>query len=219
MRLVIGFAAPLLFGFLFQQLYSFVDTAIVGRYLGATMLAAVGDTGSINFLILGFCQGFCSGFAIPIAQSFGAKDEQSLRRYVANAAYLSGGFAILMAVLTAVFCPTLLRWMNTPEEIINYSVSYIRVIFMGIPVTVLYNMASGVLRSLGDSKTPVYFLIMASLMGAAVYFTGMIGMNKTALLILQIAVGVASYLAMSIVTKNESLRYVLDTAKSYLRKG
>ena len=163
MKLVIGFAAPLLFGFLFQQLYSFVDTAIVGRYLGATMLAAVGDTGSINFLILGFCQGFCSGFAIPIAQSFGAKDEQSLRRYVANAAYLSGVFAVLMAVLTAVFCPTLLRWMNTPEEIINYSVSYIRVIFMGIPVTVLYNMAGGVLRSLGDSKTPVYFLIMASL--------------------------------------------------------
>lgn len=162
-RLVLGFAAPLLFGFMFQQLYSFVDTAIVGRYLGSTMLAAVGDTGSINFMILGFCQGFCSGFAVPIAQAFGAKDEQSLRRYVANAAYLSGILSVIMAVLTAIFCPTLLRWMNTPEEIIDYSVSYIRLIFIGIPVTVLYNMAGGVLRSLGDSKTPVYFLILASL--------------------------------------------------------
>ena len=163
MRLILSFAAPLLFGFLFQQFYSFVDTAIVGKYLGAAKLAAVGATGSINFLVLGFCQGTCAGFSIPIAQTFGARDEHEMRRCVANSAYLSGILSLAMAVLTALLCPAMLRAMNTPEEILADSVAYIRLIFMGIPVTILYNMASGILRSLGDSRTPVYFLILASL--------------------------------------------------------
>ena len=163
MKLILSFAAPLLFGLLFQQFYSFVDTAIVGKYLGAEKLAAVGGTGSINFLVLGFCQGACSGFAIPIAQAFGARDEHRVRKCVAASAYLSAGVSIVMAVMTGLMCPAMLRLMNTPEEIINDSVAYIRIIFLGIPVTILYNMASGVLRSLGDSRTPVVFLILASL--------------------------------------------------------
>lgn len=163
MKLVVGFTLPLLFGFLFQQLYSFVDTAIVGKYLGSQALAAVGSTGSINFLILGFCMGICSGFSIPIAQAFGAKDEEELRRFVANAIYVAGAISIVLGVATALFCPTLLRLMNTPEEILANAVSYIQPIFAAIPVTVLYNMSSGILRSLGDSKTPVYFLAMAAM--------------------------------------------------------
>lgn len=163
MKLVVSFTLPLLFGFLFQQMYSFVDTAIVGRYLGSASLAAVGSTGSVNFLILGFSMGLCSGFAIPIAQAFGAKDETELRRYVANAAYLCAGVSVVMAVVTALLCPMMLRWMNTPEEILPDAVNYIQIIFMAIPVTVLYNMSGGVLRSLGDSKTPVYFLALAAL--------------------------------------------------------
>lgn len=163
MKLVIGFAVPLLFGLVFQQLYSFVDTAIVGKVLGAEMLAAVGSTGALNFLILGFCNGMCSGMAIPIAQSFGAKEENELRRYVANAVYLCAMFSVVMGVLTAVFCPQMLHLMATDESIFDGALSYIQLIFAAIPVTVLYNMASGILRSLGDSKTPVKFIAIASL--------------------------------------------------------
>ena len=90
MKLVLGFAVPLLFGYVFQQMYNFVDTAIVGRTLGSAALAAVGSTGSLNFLILGFCNGICAGFGIPIAQSFGAKDEVEVRRYVTNSVWLAG---------------------------------------------------------------------------------------------------------------------------------
>ena len=170
LKLIFSFAAPLLFGFLFQQLYSFVDTAIVGKYLGAAKLAAVGDTGSINFLVLGFCQGCCSGFSIPIAQAFGAHDNARLRLNVTGSIRLCTLLSLIMAVLTAIACPFMLRLMNTPEAIIADSVSYIRIIFMGIPVTILYNMASGVLRSLGDSRTPVLFLIMASLINIVLDF-------------------------------------------------
>ena len=163
MKLVISFALPLLFGVLFQQFYSFVDTAIVGRYLGAEKLAAVGATGSINFLIIGLCLGLCSGFAIPIAQAFGAKDETEVRRNVWHAVILSALLSVVFATASALLCRPLLRLMNTPEEILNDAVSYIGIIFAAIPCCVLYNMASGILRSLGDSRTPVVFLVLASL--------------------------------------------------------
>ena len=163
LKLILSFAAPLLFGMLFQQLYSFVDTAIVGRYLGTEKLAAVGATGSVNFLVIGLCLGFCSGFSIPIAQAFGAKDEHEVRRGVWHAAVLSAGLAILFGLAATLLCKPLLRLMNTPEEILDSSASYIRIIFAAIPCCVLYNMASGILRSLGDSKTPVVFLVLASL--------------------------------------------------------
>ena len=163
MKLMIRFALPLLLGMLFQQFYSFVDTAIVGRYLGASRLAAVGATGSVNFLIIGLCLGLCSGLAIPIAQAFGAKDERELRRCVWHAAVLAGAVSVIFAAASAVFCKPLLRLMNTPEEIIDDAAAYIRIIFLAIPSCVLYNMASGILRSVGDSRTPVLFLILASL--------------------------------------------------------
>ena len=163
MKLVLSFAAPLLLGMLFQQFYSFVDTAIVGRYLGAAKLAAVGATGSVNFLVIGLCLGFCSGFAIPIAQAFGAKDEHEVRRSVWHAAVLSAGLSLLFGLAATLLCKPLLRLMNTPEEILESSAAYIRIIFAAIPCCVLYNMASGILRALGDSRTPVVFLVFASL--------------------------------------------------------
>ena len=167
LKLVLSFAAPLLFGLLFQQFYSFVDTAVVGRYLGAEKLAAVGATGSVNFLVIGLCLGFCSGFAIPVAQAFGAKDEHEVRRNVWHAAVLSAGLSLVFGLAATLLCKPLLRLMNTPEEIIDSSAAYIRIIFAAIPCCVLYNMSSGILRSLGDSRTPVLFLILASLVNIA----------------------------------------------------
>lgn len=162
MKLILGFSVPLLFGFLFQQFYNLVDTLIVGRYLGVDALAAVGATGSLNFLIIGFCMGVCNGFAIPLAHKFGAGDLSGMRKFMMNAIYLAGIFAIAMTILTVVFCRPILRLMQTPENILEGSYQYIVIIFLGIPVTYLYNLVSGVIRSMGDSKTPVIFLIIAS---------------------------------------------------------
>ena len=162
LKLIVSFALPMLFGLLFQQLYSFADAAVVGRFLGAEKLAAVGATGSVNFLVIGLCLGLCSGFSIPVAQAFGAKNENQVRRCVWHAAVLSAGLSLFFAVIATVLCKPLLRLMNTPEEILDASASYIRIIFAAIPCCVLYNMAGGILRALGDSKTPVLFLIIAS---------------------------------------------------------
>ncbi len=164
MRLILGFAVPLLFGLLFQQFYSMVDTIIVGHYLGVDALAAVGATGSVNFLIIGFCMGVCNGFAIPIAQEFGAGHEDNLRRFVGNCVRLSAVFAVVMTILVVLLCRPILQLMRTPENIIDGSYSYIIIIFIGIPVTFLYNMTAAIIRSLGDSKTPVIFLMMSAVM-------------------------------------------------------
>ena len=164
MRLILGFAVPLLFGLLFQQFYSMVDTIIVGHYLGVDALAAVGATGSVNFLIIGFCMGVCNGFAIPIAQEFGAGHEDNLRRFVGNCVRLSVVFAGIITILVVLLCRPILQLMRTPENIIDGSYSYIVFIFMGIPVTFLYNMTAAIIRSLGDSKTPVIFLMLSAVM-------------------------------------------------------
>ncbi|HIY22522.1 MAG TPA: MATE family efflux transporter [Candidatus Flavonifractor merdigallinarum] len=162
MRLILQFAVPTLLGLLFQQFYNLVDTMIVGKLLGAQALAAVGSTGSINFFVIGFCTGVCSGFAIPVAQRMGAGMLSQMRRYVANAAYLSALFALVLTTATGLGCRGILTLMRTPSDIFAGANAYIFVIFMGIPVTFLYNLLAGILRSLGDSRTPVYFLAMSS---------------------------------------------------------
>lgn len=162
MKLILGFSVPLLFGFLFQQFYNLVDTLIVGRYLGVDALAAVGSTGSLNFLIIGFCMGVCNGFAIPLAHKFGAGDYSGMRAFMMNAVYLSVVFSVVMTALTVIFCRPILELMQTPENIIDEAYAYIVIIFIGIPATYLYNLISGVIRSMGDSRTPVVFLVMAS---------------------------------------------------------
>ncbi|MEN8075879.1 MATE family efflux transporter [Clostridioides difficile] len=163
-KLILGFSIPLLFGMLFQQFYSMVDTIIVGRYLGVNALAQVGSTGSINFMIIGFCMGVCNGFAIPVAQKFGAHNYKLLRKYVFNSGLLSVIFSLVMTVIVCVLCRDILVLMNTPNDIIDGAYSYIFVIFLGIPVTYLYNLLAGIIRSLGDSKTPLIFLLISSVL-------------------------------------------------------
>lgn len=163
-KCIVGFATPMFLGMLFQQFYNMVDTMIVGQFLGLNPLAGVGSTSSLYFLVIGFCNGVCSGFAIPVAQAFGAKDHKSLRRLVANGALLSVLFAAVITCLTVVFCRPMLSLMNTPGNAYEYAYLYIVIIFAGIPCTFLYNMTASVIRALGDSRTPVIFLIVSSVL-------------------------------------------------------
>lgn len=167
MKLILGFMLPLLLGMLFQQLYNMVDTIIVGRYLGVDALAGVGSTGSINFLVIGFVLGLCTGFAIPVAQMFGCKNYEDLKKYVGNTIWVAVFFSIILTALTCVFCSKILTVMNTPEGVFYKAYNYIFVIFLGIPATFLYNILSGFIRSLGDSKTPLIFLVISSLLNVA----------------------------------------------------
>ena len=167
---ILGFAVPMLFGMLFQQFYNLVDTIIVGKTLGVEALAGVGATGSINFMIIGFCMGGCNGFVIPVAQCFGAKKPADLRKYVFNGYICSIVFAIVLTLASVIFCRRILIVMNTPADIIDHAYNYIVVIFIGIPTVFLYNMVSGVIRSLGDSKTPVVFLVLSSIINVVLDF-------------------------------------------------
>lgn len=167
---ILGFAVPMLFGMLFQQFYNLVDTIIVGKTLGVEALAGVGATGSINFMIIGFCMGVCNGFVIPVAQCFGAKKPADLRKYVFNGYICSVVFSIVLTLASVIFCRRILIVMNTPADIIDHAYNYIVVIFIGIPTVFLYNMVSGVIRSLGDSKTPVVFLVLSSIINVVLDF-------------------------------------------------
>ena len=191
LKLILNFSIPLVFGNLFQQFYSMVDTIIVGRFLGTGALAAVGSTGSISFLILGFCLGVCQGTTIPVAQSFGAKDFGELRRFAGNSIWLSSFVALVMAAATTLLCRNILEWMSTPADIIDDAYRYIVVIFMGIPVLFLYNTLAGLLRALGDSRTPVVFLVIASVLN--------IGLDL--LLILVIPMGVAGAAIATVISQ------------------
>lgn len=166
MRIIIGFAIPLLLGMLFQQFYSLVDTVIVGKTLGVDALAAVGSTGSINFLIIGFCMGACAGFTIPIAQRFGPKTmipcgnmwriPSGFRNFCGGNDHCDGGIVPFHSDLDAY-----------PGKHSGRSVSLYCGDFCRDSVTYLYNLLSGIIRSLGDSKTPVYFLVLSSILNIA----------------------------------------------------
>lgn len=164
LKVILLFSLPLVAGNLFQQFYSLVDTIIVGRFVGVQALAAVGATGSVNYLVLGFVIGMCNGFAIPIAQLFGARDYADLRRHVINAAWISLISSAVMTLATVLLTRTILEVMRTPADIIDDAAIYIGVIFAGIPFIVLYNMVAGIMRALGDSKTPLKFLILTSVL-------------------------------------------------------
>lgn len=178
-KLIISFAIPVFLGNLFQQFYTMVDTIIVGRVLGADALAAVGCTGSVNFLVVGFCIGLCSGFAIPVAQKFGARDYEGMRRCIANCLWTGIFFATVVTLVVSLNAMRILQLMKTPSNVIDMAYDYILVIFIGIPMTMLYNVVSGLIRAVGDSRTPLYFLIASSLIniGLDLFFMVNLGMG------------------------------------------
>lgn len=167
LKCIISFAVPVLFGLLFQQLYNMVDTMIVGHFLGLNPLAGVGSTSSLYFLVIGSCTGICGGFAIPVSQMYGANSLDELRRYVANGIWLSVGLAAVLTTLTVSQCRNLLNLMNTPAQAYEYAYMYIVIIFAGIPTTFLYNISSSIIRALGDSRSPVVFLVISSIINIA----------------------------------------------------
>lgn len=150
-------------GNLFQQFYNMADTVIVGQFVGKSALSAVGSVGALNFLIVGSVIGLCSGFAIPIAQRFGAQDIKGLKKYVANIIYTSAVLAVVFTAGAVILTNPLLKLLNTPEEIYGEAYSYIVIIFAGISATMFYNLLASIVRALGDSKTPLYFLLFSSL--------------------------------------------------------
>ena len=162
LKLLLAFAVPLMLGSLFQQFYNLADTIIVGRFVGVEALAAVGSVGGLNYLVLGFVNGIACGFSIPISWTFGAHDHHEMRRYTANTVWLSIAFATVLTIVTVAMTRLVLVWTNTPADIIDLADVYIRTIFAGIPFTLLYNVTSALMRALGDSKRPLYFLLVAS---------------------------------------------------------
>lgn len=164
MKLILFFSIPLLIGNIFQQFYSMVDTIIVGRCINTDALAAVGSTGPMNFLIIGSISGLTSGFAVLVAQRFGAKDEDGMRHCVGIITILCLIMTVTVTLLAVTMTRPLLRLINTPEDIFEEAYRYIVIIFWGIGATVLYNMLACILRALGDSRTPLYFLMISSVL-------------------------------------------------------
>lgn len=163
LKLILKFTIPLLIGNIFQQLYNMVDSVIVGNYVGANALAAVGSCGSVNFLFFSLSSGLAIGIGVMIAQYFGAGMEKEIRRTIINGAYLLIAASIVVTVISYVFAPQILRLLSTPDEIITNAVTYLRTISIGILSVAFYNGIAAVLRALGDSKSPLYFLILSSI--------------------------------------------------------
>lgn len=162
LKVIVNYMIPVFLGLVLQQAYNLVDTMIVGRFVGANALGGVGAASSLCLMVMGMSMGLCSGFCIPIANAFGAKEETRLRKNLAHAIYLSAINVGLTMFIFLTFCHQILVLMNTPADNFQFAYDYVFVYIIGMPFTVLYNLSSGVVRALGDSKTPLYFLFVSS---------------------------------------------------------
>lgn len=162
-RGILKFAIPLILGYILQQMYQVIDAVIVGRWVGVNGLAAVGASTSVMFIIMGFCNGSCAGFSIPVAQAFGAKDFRKMRCYVSNAIRIAFWMALVITAVSAMLCTKILQLINTPQDIFQGAWIFLFLQFLAIPFTITYNLLSGFIRALGDSKQPFYFLIASAL--------------------------------------------------------
>lgn len=163
-KLILSFAVPLMLGNLLQQAYSLIDAAIVGHYLGMNALAAVGASTSVIFMIIGFCNGCTGGFGIPVAQQFGAGNYGKMRSFVYNAYFLVAVMSVLISAVTSLLCRQIMLWMQTPEDIFDDAYKYLLITFLGIPFTMIYNMLASIMRAMGDSRTPFWFLLVAAVL-------------------------------------------------------
>ncbi|MBQ9007719.1 MAG: MATE family efflux transporter [Clostridia bacterium] len=179
MRKILAFAIPLFIGNIFQQVYSMVDTMVAGYCLGDRAIAAIGATAALYGLILSIAWGLNSGFALVATQSFGAHNVQKLRKAIGGMMVLDGAVTVLLTALSLLFLPSLMRLMNTPESIFDQAYSYMAIICAGMMATICYNMFAGILRSFGNSRTPLYFLIFSSLLNIALdlLFVAVLGMG------------------------------------------
>lgn len=207
---ILMFTLPLLAGNLFQQFYNIVDSVIVGRYLGHEALAAVGATGSITFLFYTLCNGLSAGAGILIAQSFGAGRHDDVKRFIANSAYALGFVGLGLTIISVAFAHLLLQMLDTPQNILANATDYMSTACAGTIAVAGYNWINSVLRALGDSKTPLYFLIVASILnvGLDLLFVMVFGMGVVgAALATVIAQGVSAVGSILFaVKKNEYFR-------------
>lgn len=171
LKQIIQFALPVLLGNIFQQTYNIADAAIVGRFLGANSLGAVGVSTAVQLFVLGFCTGSATGFSIPVATSYGAEDYKTMRKFLFNGAFITTIIALSVTFLTVIFCHQILTIIKTPLKIYKESYLYLVIIFAGIPFTLLYNFLSSVLRAIGDSRTPFIFLAISSLLNIVLDLT------------------------------------------------
>ena len=161
-KLIIRFMIPMCLGNIFQQFYNIADSIIAGQFLGVDALAAIGSTGSLIFLVTGWLNGLTSGFSIWVAQWFGAGKLDRMRHYIAMSVYICVGFVVVMTGGLLIANEPILRLMNSPEHLMGDISSYMAIIYAGLAVTCAYNALAGVLRALGDSKSPLYFLIISA---------------------------------------------------------
>ncbi len=164
LKVMLQFAFPLLIGNLLQQTYNIIDAAIVGQSLGAQALASVGASTSVQFLVLGFCMGSCTGFGIPVAKYFGAGDLKHMKNIIFNGAVLTAVIAVIITVLYTLLCPWILQVLSVQSDIYANAYSYLMIIFLGLPFTLLYNYLSSILRAVGDSRTPFLFLAFSAVL-------------------------------------------------------
>lgn len=162
-KLILAFTIPILIGNLFQQFYNMVDTAIVGQFVGVGALAAVGSTGGLVFLVQGFINGLTHGFSVIVSQRYGANDEQGIKKATATAICLSAMATIILTIICMIGAKPLLQLMNTPTDIISGASLYVSILFGGLVTMMIYNLLASLLRAFGDSKTPLYFLVLASI--------------------------------------------------------
>ena len=179
-KMILNFTFPIFLGNVFQQFYNMADTIIVGKFVGAKALAAVGSTGTIMFLIIGFLTGLTAGFTVPTSQKFGAGDMKAMRKTVGSAVILSAVVSIVMTIVSMLGMRGLLKLMHTPDDIFREAYSYIMVICAGIFAQVLYNLLASILRALGNSKTPLYFLILAAGLNVVLDLVFIIGFHMGA---------------------------------------